>query len=516
MDNEVPFGHFRLDPKKRQLSRDGTPIKLGSRALDILCVLAKANGKLVTKDDLMRQVWPGIVVEDSNIQVHVSALRKALDEGNDGPSHIITVPGRGYRLVRSGLGPPPGQDADTAGATQMVPGTSIAVLPFQNMSSEQEQEYFADGIVDDIITGLSRIKWLFVIARNSSFIYKGKVVDAKRAGRELGARYLLEGSVRKAGNQVRINAQLIDAQTGAHLWAERYDRKFVDIFAVQDEITVSVIGAIEPTLRRVEIERVKRQRPDSLDAYDLILRAQSFTRSAMVEGAAAAIPLLERALALEPDYAVAHAMLARCFHVRFSRGGLHEADRLASIRHAHAAISGGSDDAATLATAGFVIWIDEHDIRMAFDLFDRALTISHSNVAALSMSAFALAWMGKTELAIERGDRALRVSPFDPWNSYLAHMAVAVAYFHTKQYEEARDAACRAVEANPGFSVPHTLLTATLAQLDQMEQARAAARQVLELQPNFTIRGFSISVGSAPEVYNPFAEAWRRAGLPEK
>ena len=515
MDDEVSFGRFRLDLRKRELSRDGTPIKLGGRALDILCVLARADGELVTKDDLMRQVWPGIVVEDSNIQVHVSALRKTLDEGTDRPSHIVTVPGRGYRLIRSGLRLPPWQHAD-ATRGQMVPGTSIAVLPFQNMSSEQEQEYFADGIVDDIITGLSRIKWLFVIARNSSFIYKGKAVEAKTAGRELGVRYLLEGSVRKSGSQVRINAQLIDAQTGTHLWAERYDRKLDDIFAVQDEIAVSVIGAIEPSLRKVEIERVKRQRPESLDAYDLVLRAQSFTRSAMVEGAAAAIPLLEKALALEPNYAVAHAMLARCFHVRFSRGGLHEADRLASIRHAHAAIAGGGDDAATLAIAGFVIWLDEHDSATAFDLFDRALAISHSNMAALSVSAFALAWMGKTELAIERGNRALRVSPFDPWNSYLAHMGVSVAYFHTKRYEEARDAARRAVEANPGFSVPHTLLTATLARLDHMEEARSAARQVLELQPNFTIQGFSISVGLAPEVYAPFAQAWRQAGLPEK
>jgi len=179
-------------------------------------------------------------------------------------------------------------------------------------------------------------------------------------------------------------------------------------------------------------------------------------------------------------------------------------------------IAGGGDDAATLAIAGFVIWLDEHESATAFDLFDRALAISHSNMAALSVSAFALAWMGKTELAIERGNRALRVSPFDPWNSYLAHLGVSVAYFHTKRYEEARDAARRAVEANPGFSVPHTLLTAALARLDHMEEARSAARQVLELQPNFTIQGFSISVGLAPEVYAPFAQAWRQAGLPEK
>jgi TolB-like protein/Tfp pilus assembly protein PilF len=514
MNERVSFGHFRLDLVRRKLSRAGTPIKLGSRALDILCVLAKAKGELVTKDDLMAQVWPGIVVEDSNIQVHVSALRKALDEEKDGQSHIVTVPGRGYRLVSLELSLPAGQGATAERAPQIVPGTSIAVLPFQNMSGDQEQEYFADGVVDDIITGLSRTKWLFVIARNSTFIYKGKAVDVKQVGRELGVLYLLEGSVRKAANQVRINAQLIEAATGIHLWADRYDRLLDDIFAVQDEITASVIGAIEPSLRKLEIERVKRKRPDSLDAYDLVLRALSFTRSAMIEGAAAAIPLLQKALELEPNYAVAHAILARCFHVQFSRGGLHESDRSASIHHAHAAITGGSDDAATLATAGFVIWLDEHDITTAFDLFNRALAISHSNVAALSMSAFALAWMGKTELAIERANRALRVSPFDPWNSYLAHMALAVANFHAKRYEDARDAARHAIEANPGFSVPHILFVAVLVRLNEMDNAKAAARQVLALQPNFTIRGFLTTVGLAPEVYASFADAWREAGMP--
>lgn len=510
MDSDLSFGRFRLDLEKRELSRDGTLIKLGSRAFDILCVLVKANGELVTKDELMSQVWPGIVVEESNLQVHVSALRKALDEEKGGQSYIVTVAGRGYRLIGRGVPQGPANEQ----GSQNVPGTSIAVLPFQNMSGDQDQEYFADGIVEDITTGLSRIRWLFVIARNSSVTYKGKPIDVKQAGRELGVRYLLDGSVRKAGNQVRISAQLIDAQTGIHLWAERYDRLLDDIFAVQDEITANVIAAIEPSLKRVEIERVKRNRPDNLDAYDLVLRALAFTRSAMVDGAAAAIPLLQKALELEPDYAVAHAILARCFHVRFSRGGLHEADRIASIHHARAAIARGTDDAATLAIAGLVIWLDEHDIKTAFDLFDRALAISHSNVAALCISSFALAWMGKTEAAIERANRALRVSPFDPWNSYLAHMALAVANFHTGQYENARDAARRAVEANPDFSVPHMLLVAALVRLNEIEPARMAARRAIELQPHFTVQALSVTVGLVPEVYAPFAEAWHEAGMP--
>jgi TolB-like protein/Tfp pilus assembly protein PilF len=506
MDGEVCFGPFRLDLGKRELSCDGTPVKLAGRALDILCVLASAKGEIVSKDELLARVWPGLVVEENNIQVHISALRKALGDGTAGYDYVATVPGHGYRFI----------DLHAAPASDLAlpDRPSIAVFPFQNLSGDQEQEYFADGIVEEIITGLSRIKWLFVIARNSSFAYKGKAVDARKVGHELGVRYLLEGSVRKAGTRVRIAAQLIEAENGGHLWAERYDRLLGDIFAVQDDITMSVIGAIEPSLRKIEVERVKRKRPENLDAYDLVLRALPFTRQAMVEGATAAIPLLEKALALEPDYAFAHAILAQCYHIRFSRGGQHEADRKASVHHARAAVVAGSDDASALAMAGFVLWLDAHDIKTAFELFDRALAISNSNVAALCRSAFALAWMGKKELAVERAEYALRLSPSDPWNSYLAFMALATAHFHAKRYEEARDAARRAVEANPEFSVPHIFLAGALVRVNELDEARAAARRALELQPNFTLQALSVTGASAPEVYGPFAEAWREVGIP--
>ena len=383
------------------------------------------------------------------------------------------------------------------------------------MSGDPEQEYFVDGIVDDIITGLSRIRWLFVIARNSSFAYKGKAIDVKQMGRELGVRYILEGGVRKAGSRIRLTAQLVEAETGAHLWAERYDRLLDDIFAVQDEITMSVIGAIEPSLRKAEIDRIKRKRPDSLDAYDFLLRALPFLYSAMPGGVATAIPLLERALELEPDYARAQADLAWCLHHRFSRGEHREEDRAAAIRYAHAAVTGGGDDATTLAVAAFVISLDEHDNATALSLFDRALALSNSNIFALGCSAVTLAWMGKTELAIERAQRALRLSPFDPLNVRPC-TALAISHFHTKRYDEAADAARRAIEFNPGFSPPHALLAAALIRLGRVEEAEAAAQRVLGLQPTFTVRKFSVTVGFAQEVYAPFAEAWQAAGLPEE
>jgi TolB-like protein/Tfp pilus assembly protein PilF len=511
--DEVSFGRFRLDLRHRKLTGEGAPIELKSKAFDILAVLASAQGQVVTKDELMAKVWPGLVVEESNIQVHISALRKALGEARDRPVHLFTVSGRGYRLV--GAQPSPAEmPASQADPRALPDRPSIAVLPFQNMSSDAEQEYFADGMVEDIITGLSRIKWLFVIARNSSFVYKGKAVDIRQLGQDLGVHYVLQGSVRKSGDRVRIAAQLIEAHGGVQVWAERYDRLQGDIFAVQDEIAMSVIGAIEPGLRKIEVERIKRKRPDSLDAYDLVLQALPFIYKLMPEGSAPAIPLLQKALLLEPDYSFAHAALAWCFHIRFGRGGLSEEDRRSAIHHAQAAVSGAGDDATTLAISAFVIWFEEHDVTTAFDLFDRALAISNSNFVALSTSAVALAWSGKSELAIERAQHALRVSPFDSQN-HLSYQALAGANFHLKRYAEACEAARRAVELNPSFSVPYAYLTAALICSGRDQEARTAAQSVLKLDPSFTIRRFSATVEVKPEVFLAFANAWREAGLPE-
>ena len=434
------------------------------------------------------------ISEDAYRQVRDKVFLKFIDIGERQLKNIAR-PVRAYRFADEG---------STSSASPSPPplpdNPSIAVLAFTNMSGDAEQEYFADGVVEDIITGLSRIKWLFVIARNSSFIYKDKAVDVKQVGRELGVRYVLEGGSRKAANRVRISAQLIEAETGVHLWAERYDRLLDDIFAVQDEITLSVVGAIEPSLRRAEIERVKRKRPDSLDAYDLVLRALPLVYTVMPEDAAPAVPLLEKALELEPNYAAAHAALAWCFHVRFSRGGLREEDRAAAIRHARAAITFGGDDATTLAAT-------------ALNLFDRALALSRSNPFALGCSSVILAWMGRAEIAVERAQTALRLSPFDPMN-YLPNAGLATAFFHTERYEEALQAARCAVEVNPGFSVPYALMAAAPVRLGRHEEAKAAAQRVLALHPAFTVRGFSIIAGLSSTVFTPFADAWRQAGLP--
>jgi len=513
-DDELSFGPFRLDTAKRTLARDGRPVRLGSRALDILCALASARGDVVSKDALMAAVWPGQIVEENAIQVQVSALRKALNEDRTGTDPIVTVPGRGYRLIdlASSRATPDGEGKAPRDPAR-TEDRSIAVLPFQNLSSDSEQEYFADGMVEDIIAGLSRISWLTVIARNSSFSYKGKTTDVKQIGRDLGVRYLLEGSVRKTGPRVRVTVELIDAETGIHLWVERYDRQLDDIFALQDEIAMSVVGAIEPNLRKAELERIKRKRPDSLDAYDLILQALPYAYSHMPDKAAIAIPLLEKALAIEPGYAAAHAPLALCYHARYGRAGLREEDRAAAIHHAHAAIIGGGDDAIALGIAGFVISVDERDHGLAQELFERALTLSNSNALSLSCSALALSWQGKTAVAIDRAERALRLSPFDPLN-YLAYNALAISYFHLKDFERARDAARRSVKSNPQFGMSHAFLAAALVRLGCLDEAKAAARQAVATDPNFSIERFSVAAGFEPTVFAPFADAWHEAGIP--
>jgi tetratricopeptide (TPR) repeat protein len=276
---------------------------------------------------------------------------------------------------------------------------------------------------------------------------------------------------------------------------------------------MNVIGAIEPGLRSIELERVRRKQPGNLDAYDLVLQALPFIYSLMPEGSAPAIPLLERALSLDPNYAFAHAGLAWCFHIRFSRAGLNPEDKRRSIHHAHKAVSGAYNDATTLAIAAFVIWFDEHDTTLAFDLFDRALDISGSNVIALCTSAVALAWSGSNDLALERAQRSLKVSPFDSLR-YLSYQAISGANFNLGRYAEAVASGQRAVEANPSFSVPYAYLAAALVKAGQMDDARKAVQTLLQLDQNFRIGRFQVTVGVNPSVFSGFAGAWKKAGLP--
>jgi TolB-like protein len=391
---------------------------------------------------------------------------------------------------------------------------SLAVLPFQNMTGDAEQEYFVDGMVQEIITALSRIRWLFVIARNSSFTYKGLTVDVKQVGRELGVRYVLEGSVRKGGGRVRITAQLIEARTGAHVWADRFDGSVEDVFDLQDRVASSVAGVIEPALRQAEIERAQRKRPESLDAYDLYLRAFPIAFATTPQTVDKALDLLERAVEIASDYAAAHALIAWCQHTRYLWGGLAGDVRLGALRHARIAIAAGGDDATALAIAAFVIGIFERDYDTAFSGFARSLALSPSSALALGLSSLIRAWGGDEAKAVEHAERALRLSPFDPL-SYLPYVALAYAHFFAGRFEEAAAAAGQAEHANPRFSIPALLRAGALTRLDRKNEVAMSVHRLLELVPDFTISGYLALNFTSPERLALLAEALREVGLPE-
>jgi adenylate cyclase len=424
----------------------------------------------------------------------------------------ITRPVRIYRV----------RDASATSYGVQTPATlplpdkpSIAVLPFANLSGP-EQDYFADGMVEEIITALARIRWLFVIGRNSTFAYKGRAMDAKQIGRELGVRYLLEGSVRKGSSRVRITAQLIDAANGVHLWADRFDGSLEEVFELQDKVAISVAGVIEPTVRRAEIERARRKRPDNLDAYDLYLRALPHAFTAMPEDANKALTLLVKAVELERDFAAAHAIIAWCYEQQYLRGGLQEETRTAALRHARQAMATGSDDAVALATAGFVIAAAGRDYETALTAFDRSFALSNSSALAFGFSSIVRAWMGDETIAIEHANRALRLSPFDPL-VYVPYLGLAYAHFAAGRFEEAAAAARLASQSNPRFTVPHMLHAAALGMLNRREGARTAVERLRELQPGITVATAILSARCVnPKHIAALENALRRAGLPKR
>lgn len=504
------FGSFVLDAETGALFCGSAPTLLGQRGAALLRLLLDRATSPVGKDALFEAAWPGLNVEESNLTVQIAALRRALEQDGGG-RWIETLPRRGYRYV----GPPVTRGAASAAghpAPLLLPEKpSIAVMPFEHSG---EAAWLADGMVEDIITGLSRLRWLFVIARNSSFVWRGRVADVKQVGHDLGVRYILQGSVRRADDRVRINAQLAAAASGAHIWAERYDRTVGDLFALQDEIALAVVGAIEPSLRRAEVERIRRKRPDSLDAYELVLRALPDVDSGMPDRAAIALPQLQRALALDPTYALAHGLAAMSHHNRFLRAGLSEEDRLASVRHARLAIEHGRDDALALTFAGFSLGMDAHDRQAAFAAFEAALALSPSTALAWILGSVVAGWAGQSERAIDWSERGLRLSPFDPW-AFAAYDAQALGHFGRDRYVEAANAAYKSNLANPAHSITWVQLAASLAKLGRLEEARAAAACVLELQPAFRINSQFAGVACAHELAAKLGEALRAAGLPE-
>jgi TolB-like protein len=493
----VMFEGFRLERSGLfQVDQAGRaePVALGGRALDLLSLLVQRQGEIVSKDTIMNAVWPGLAIEEGNLTVQISALRRVLDRGRAQGSCIQTIPGRGYRFIITVTRAD--QATDEAGPTLTLPDKpSIAVLPFANMSGEPEQEYFADGMVEEIITALSRIGWLFVIARTSSFAYKGQNVDIKRVGRELGVRYVLEGSVRKAVGRVRITAQLIDATTGAHLWADRFDGRLEDVFDLQDRVAVGVAGIIEPTLEVAEVHRSMLRRTTDLTTYDLYLRALSYVWGWNQAGVIAGLELLERAIERDPQYGPALALAAA------GHTNLHvndwtddpDSDRRTAIDLARTALRYAGDDPNVLGFAARTLGYFGEDIGASIALIDRALALNPSFARGWVTSGWLRLWAGRPERAIGDFETSLRLSPHTRTADRL--MGLGVAYFFSRRLPEAETMLLQSLQDYPDWPPSYRFLAACYAHMGRLDEARRTVEVLRERTP----------------IVVPPAEHWRRA-----
>ena len=424
---------------------------------------------------------PGGVFLSGTVYDHVGdRLPLAFEDLGEQQVKNITRPIRVYRVGEPGFAAAT-SSAPTPPLLPLPDKPSIAVLPFQNMSGDPEQEYFADGMVEEIITALSRIRWLFVIARNSSFTYKGQAIDVKQVGRELGVRYVLEGSVRKAGGRVRITVQLIEAQTGAHLWADRFDGSLEGVFELQDEVAVNVAGIIEPTLQAAEIRRSVERPTNDLTAYDLYLRALSLTFSWERNGITQARDSLDQAIERDPHYGRALVLAARCHHDLHVNGWTDDPDgsRRMGVDLARRAIGVAADDPEVLATAAYVLAYFREDIHAAVALVDRALEINQSFARGWQTSAWLRLWAGQPDLAIEHFQTSLRLSPREHRSN--PFMGIGVGHFFARRFEEARRMLLLSLQEKPNWVPTYRFLAACYAQMGRNEEAREALKRVRDL-----------------------------------
>jgi adenylate cyclase len=394
---------------------------------------------------------------------------------------------------------------------------SIAVLPFQNMSGDPEQEYFADGMVEEIITALSRFKGLFVIARNSSFTFKGKAVDVKEVGRRLGVRYVLEGSVRKASGKVRITGQLIDAVTGAHIWADRFERDLTDVFALQDEVTVAVVSAIQPKLLEAEIEMASRRPPENLTAYDLALRARKAWYLVTREGIAEAIQLAHRALNLDPRCILAAILAANAHRGNVALGFSinPQFERNEAIRLSRLALSLDGNDAGALGIAGWLTAVFIGDYETATDFAERAVASNPNDAGAWRQRGWVYKFAGQYEEAIQSFERGIRLDPLFP----LLHnplTGIGQSLIELRCFDEAIAVSKKALRHNSSDSSTYRALVSALAHLGRDAEARDAATRLLELDPGFTMTAWIARSGQSIQSNSKLLiEGLRKAGLPE-
>jgi TolB-like protein/Tfp pilus assembly protein PilF len=454
---------------------------------------------------------PGGICVSGRVQEDVHGrLDIAFQDTGEQQLKNIARPVRVYRVQLHGA-------AEAAPALPLPAKPSIAVLPFNNMSGDPEQEYFADGMVEEIITALSRMRWLFVIARNSSFTYKGRAVDVKQVGRELGVRYVLEGGVRKAANRVRITAQLIDASTGAHLWADRFDGALDDIFDLQDQVTASVVGAISPKLEQAEIERAKRKPTGSLDAYDHYLRGIAVFHRRTREANDEALHLFYKAIEFDPDFSSAYGMAAWCYIRRKGNRWMTDQVKEASeaARLARRAVELGKEDAVALSNGGFALAYVVGDLDDGAAFIDQALALNPNLASAWTVSGWVRILLGQHETALEHFAHSMRLSPVDPF-MLVAQNGNAVAHFHAGRYDEASSWAEKALREDPNYLPAVRVLAASSALAGRLQEAQNAMARLRAIDPALRVSDLmDLNPRRRPEDTARYAEGLRKAGLPD-
>ena len=519
------FNQITLDTARYRLCLSDEPISVEPQVFDLLLYLIENKDRVVTRDELLENLWKGKVVTDAALGSRLRDARKAVKDSGAKQEVIKTIHGRGYQFVAeviesSAASSPKGKEVESSQEALPLPNKpSIAVLPFSNISGDPEQEYFADGISEDLTTALLKIRWFFVIARNSSFTYKGQAVDVMRVANELGVRYVIEGSVRKAGNRVRITAQLIDATTGRHVWADQYDRKLAGIFELQDEMTQTIVGAVEPELGAAERERVVRKPPDSLDAWEIYQRGLwhlwNFTKVDMIE----AQLLFQRVHQLDATFATAYAFESYTHYLNTMLGFTESPDNsldMALLAAKKALVLDDKDPVAYFALGRVYMMQGQHDASVAE--LTRALELSPNFAQAHHGLGFALMLSGKVEEGAEELDNAMRLSPRDPvlWGT-MSYRSVACNLL--QQYEDAAEWARRTVlepRAAGGGYWPYAVLASALGNLDQTEDAHDAVIKALQRKPDLSLSYLETTFPTKqPGGLEIYLNGLRKAGLPE-
>jgi TolB-like protein len=521
----LSFDDCEIDLERRELRRAKHIVHVEPQVFDLLVCLVQNRDRVVSRDDLIASVWEGRIVSESTLASRINAARKAVGDTGRDQKLIRTVPRRGLRFIGDvHARAADGQAAHSADLpSNEIPGPSpalplpdrptIAVLPFTNMSGDPEQEYFSDGISEDIITGLSRLRWFFVIARNSSFVYKGKAVHIKQVAEELGVGYVVEGSVRKSGDRVRITAQLNDVSTGSHIWAERYDRELANVFAVQDEITESIVAAIEPQLYAAENFRARRKPPGSLDAWDLVMRALSHYWRVTRQDNVVAQALLEKAITIDPDYGQALGVLATS-HTFSAHMGWAELATVAPIAERAALAAVLADSADPWAHHGLgCVYLFTRRFDDSLAEFELALRLNPSFSLAQGYYGLALSYCGQWEQGDEAARRALRLSPRDPLSA-LYYGIAAYAQFVGRNYDEAIRLAHEATRQRGDFVGGHRVLTAAAGMAGLDEVAKIALRELRRAQPNISLAWLANEMPMKREADRQhYLEGFRRARL---